>query len=330
MKNVEIFNGNWTLSDIKSNPKKIFVFGDNNLRYGKGGQAIIRDLSNTIGLRTKKAPNNQLSSFYSDSDLEENKKNIIEDILTIKDLQLKGNVIVFSNGGYGTGLSKLKELAPKTFEYLCDCLKSFFNYDNETGTKYYKVPSNNDIVSGIYVKLNDDDILQPESNSSFKEDFLFNDIYNTYDAIKLEKKISFTSKTSYKKDDILILSHIGKKDYLVCKVIHDSLPINKLEQWSNFEGFNSDFIKVDISDYSQTTFDFICSLSDKGLMTFKSDIFGPVNDVKETTNTIGEPMIVEYKEEEEEKEVDVNKRLDDMDKKLDFLMDFIKSQVSKN
>lgn len=328
MRNVEIFNGNWTLSDIKSHPKKIFVFGDNNLRYGKGGQAIIRDLPNTIGLRTKKAPNNQLSSFYSDSDLEENKKNIIEDILTIKDLQLKGNVIVFSNGGYGTGLSKLKEHAPKTFEYLCDCLKSFFNYDNETGNKYYKIPSNDDIVSGIYVNLSAKDILQPESNSSFKEDFLFGDIYNTYDAIKLKKKISFTSLFLYKKDDILIFSHSGKKDYLVCKVTHDSLPINNLEQWSNFEGFNSDFIKVDISDYLQTTFEFICSLSDKGFMTFNSDIFGTVNEVKETTNTIGDPMIVEYKEEE--KEVDVNKRLDDMDKKLDFLMDFIKSQISKN
>jgi hypothetical protein len=324
MRNVEIFNGNWTLDDIKSHTKKIFVFGDNNLRYGKGGQAIIRDLPNTIGLRTKKAPNNQLSSFYSDSDLEENKKNIIEDILTIKDLQLKGNVIVFSNGGYGTGLSKLKEHAPKTFEYLCGCLKSFFNYDNETGNKYYKVPSNNDIVSGIYVNLNDKDILQPESNSSFKEDFLFGDIYNTYDAIKLEKKISFTSKTTYKKDDILIFSHSGKKNYLVCKVTHDSLPIDNLEQWSNFEGFNSDFIKDDISDYLQTTFDFICSLDDKGNMTFKSYLFGNSEEVKETTNTIGEPIIVEYKE------VDVNKRLDDMDKKLDMLMDFLKSQIAKN
>ena len=192
MKNVEIFNGNWTLEDIKSNPKKIFVFGDNNLRYGKGGQAIIRDLPNTIGLRTKKATNNQLSSFYSDSDLEENKKNIIEDILTIKDLQLKGNVIVFSNGGYGTGLSKLKEHAPKTFEYLCDCLKSFFNYDNETGNKYYKIPSNDDIVSGIYVNLNAKDILQPESNSSFKEDFLFGDIYNTYDVVYLAKSLIYS------------------------------------------------------------------------------------------------------------------------------------------
>jgi hypothetical protein len=328
MKKVEIFNDNWTLIDIKNNPKKIFVFGDNNLRYGKGGQAIIRDLPNTIGLRTKKAPNNQLSSFYSDSDLEENKKNIIEDILTIKDLQLKGNIIVFSNGGYGTGLSKLKEHAPKTFEYLCDCLKSFFNYDNETGSKYYKIPSNNDIVSGIYVNLNAKDILQPESNSSFKEDFLFGDIYNTYDAIKLEKKISFTSLFLYKKDDILIFSHIGKKNYLVCKVTHDSLPMSNLEQWSNFEGFNSDFIKDDITDYLQTTFDFICSLDDKGGMTFKNDIFGNIDDIKETTNIIGEPMVVEYKEEE--KGLDVSERLDDMDKKLDFLMDFIKSQIAKN
>ena len=324
MKNVEIFNGNWTLDDIKNNPKSIFVFGDNNLRYGKGGQAIIRDLSNTIGLRTKKAPNNQPSSFYSDSDLEENKENIIEDILTIKELQLKGNVIVFSNGGYGTGLSKLKEHAPKTFEYLCDCLKSFFNYDNELGTKYYKIPSNNEIVSGIYVNLNSKYILQPESNSSFKEDFLFNDIYNTYDAIKLEKKISFTSKTSYKKDDILIFSYNGKKNYLVCKVTHDSLPIDNLEKWSNFEGFNSEFIKDDISDYLQTTFDFVCSLDVKGNMVFKNDLFGTPKEIKETNNIIGE-SIVEVKEE-----VDVNKRLDDMDKKLDLLMDFLKSQIAKN
>jgi tetrahydromethanopterin S-methyltransferase subunit G len=62
-------------------------------------------------------------------------------------------------------------------------------------------------------------------------------------------------------------------------------------------------------------------------MIFKSYLFGNSEEVKETTNTIGEPIIVEYKEQ---KEVDVNKRLDDMDKKLDMLMDFLKSQIAKN
>ena len=55
-------------------------------------------------------------------------------------------------------------------------------------------------------------------------------------------------------------------------------------------------------------------------MVFKSGVFGS-SEVKETTNIVGEQIV---------EEVDVNKRLDDMDKKLDFLMDFIKSQISKN
>lgn len=49
---------------LLNNPKHIFVFGDNLLRKGKGGAAILRDLPNTYGFITKKAPNNRDESFY--------------------------------------------------------------------------------------------------------------------------------------------------------------------------------------------------------------------------------------------------------------------------
>jgi len=127
---IEVFNGNWSIKDVKAQKNKIFIFGDNDLRIGKGGQAIIRDLKNTIGIRTKKEPNNYNGSFYSDNEYSDNIKKIDQDIQRIKDEIIKGYTIVFSNGGYGTGLSKLNVKAPKTFKYLCDVLMNNFNYDN--------------------------------------------------------------------------------------------------------------------------------------------------------------------------------------------------------
>lgn len=46
-------------------PNHIFVFGDNTIRKGTGGAAKLRYLPNTYGFITKKLPNNQPSSFYT-------------------------------------------------------------------------------------------------------------------------------------------------------------------------------------------------------------------------------------------------------------------------
>ena len=127
---IEIFEGNWNEKDVIDNPDKIFIFGDNNLRYGKGGQAIIRDLVNTYGIRTKRAPNNDESSFYTDDDYDDNILRIRQDIRAIKRLEDNGKTIVFSSGGYGTGLAKLNIKAPNTFRYLNELLMENFNYSN--------------------------------------------------------------------------------------------------------------------------------------------------------------------------------------------------------
>ena len=49
---------------LRNHPNEIFVFGDNLIRKGKGGAAILRDEPNTYGFITKKYPNNDDSSFY--------------------------------------------------------------------------------------------------------------------------------------------------------------------------------------------------------------------------------------------------------------------------
>lgn len=49
---------------LRSNPNVTFVFGDNLIRKGKGGAAVLRDEPNTYGFITKKYPNNQDESFY--------------------------------------------------------------------------------------------------------------------------------------------------------------------------------------------------------------------------------------------------------------------------
>ncbi len=56
---------------LQENPNHIFVFGDNLLRVGFGGAAKLRDMPNTYGFITKKAPSYWDNDYYkSDEYLE--------------------------------------------------------------------------------------------------------------------------------------------------------------------------------------------------------------------------------------------------------------------
>ena len=103
---------------VRENSNIIFVFGDNLVKKGKGGQAIIRDINNTIGVPTKKYPSNYKKSYFTDEELEQNKKVI--DIAFNKIVQKirDGYFIALPIGGLGTGLAKLEEKAPKTNKHL--------------------------------------------------------------------------------------------------------------------------------------------------------------------------------------------------------------------
>lgn len=302
MKRIEIFEGNWSINDVKNNPTKYFVYGDNVMNIGKGGQAIIRDLKNSIGIRTKKAPSNKPISFFRDDEFVSNCNIILEDILKIKSLHSLGHTIVFSQNGYGTGLASLEDKAPKTFDFLCECLKLFFQFDNKTGKSWKSIPSFDEINFAKYVKISKEEksLMIPTNNSFFREDFLKSGIINYFDLIKTEKKVAFTSKTKYNQGDILILN-VLEELYLVVRVsLSYKCDVLNNEQWSIFEGFNNDFIKnKNLSNFYQTHFQFICTLDEKGNMIFNDDLFvneAPV--VESIPKIVGTSSLVEVTVEE--------------------------------
>ena len=77
---IRYFKGFWTRDDAMKHPDWLFIFGDNNLKEGFGGQAIIRGLPNALGIPTKKDPGNDITSFYNDNELESNKIKISQSI----------------------------------------------------------------------------------------------------------------------------------------------------------------------------------------------------------------------------------------------------------
>jgi DNA polymerase elongation subunit (family B) len=114
---------------VQSNREKIFVFGDNDMKEGFGGQAAeMRGERNTIGIPTKKKPDTTPDSYYTDDEFEQNKKKINYAInLILREIR-EGRTIVFPTSGIGTGLAKLKEKAPKTFQFLQASLSAVEQY----------------------------------------------------------------------------------------------------------------------------------------------------------------------------------------------------------
>ena len=132
--NVEVISENYTPELLKANPNKLFLFGDNNQRKGKGGQAIIRDEPNAIGISTKLIPSNTADAFMSDDQLADNKAVIDSDIKKAKEkAEKESKTIVLPKGGFGTGLAALATKAPQTFAYLNKRLQEEFGFNNTTG-----------------------------------------------------------------------------------------------------------------------------------------------------------------------------------------------------
>ena len=297
---IEIFKGDWTIDDVKKNPNKLFIFGDNNARLGKGGQAIIRDLPNVMGIRTKKGPSRKSAAYYKDSEFKQNSENILEDILEIKKEAMDGMTIVLSEGGYGTGLASLKNKAPKTFEYLCQQLRDHFNFNNETGKVWHKVPGHQEITTGTYFdfdgKAGEKFILKPTNNSFFKPEYLENNLNTNFDLIKNDKKVAFSSKLKFENGQILIFTFNGIKDYLVCRVIdsYDIELVMKDYQWHSFEGYDKSFSIAGpetLTNYKyQTHFQFVCTLDPSGKMVFRDDAF---TDKKKVSSSEHKPTIKE-------------------------------------
>lgn len=102
------------------NPNTLFVFGDNLICKGKGGQAIIRSEPNTLGIATKALPYTHKRSFFDDNN-PSHYKYLLEDIARLQyhlHIHSEYNQIVLPYAGLGTGLSEMPQRAPKLFKLL--------------------------------------------------------------------------------------------------------------------------------------------------------------------------------------------------------------------
>ena len=79
---------------------------------------------NTVGISTKKRPSNDDNAFYTDTEFENNRIKILEDIAEIKGISSRYKSIYIPEG-IGTGLSQLDTRAPKTYEFLQEQLSKF-------------------------------------------------------------------------------------------------------------------------------------------------------------------------------------------------------------
>jgi hypothetical protein len=63
---VVLFSGWYSVALCRRRPDLTFVFGDNLLGFGKGGQAIIRGEPNAFGVPTKRKPAMSPGSFFEE------------------------------------------------------------------------------------------------------------------------------------------------------------------------------------------------------------------------------------------------------------------------
>ena len=121
----------FSVEDCNNNPDKIYVFEDNLIHKGKGGQAIIRDCPNTFGIPIKRLPSIDSDSFFNDEfDEYEAVKSAIEKLAVMK-YSRKEVTFVFPTDGLGTGLAQMKTKSPKLFKYMNEQLNKHFGVGYE-------------------------------------------------------------------------------------------------------------------------------------------------------------------------------------------------------
>ncbi len=126
---VEIQETWFSLEECAENPKKLYVFGDNMIRRGNGGQASIRAAENSIGLATKRLPTMYDDAFFADrSDEFQVVEKDIEKILR-EMKKIKYDTLVLPADGLGTGLSQMPEKSPRLFEHMVLILEGKLNIE---------------------------------------------------------------------------------------------------------------------------------------------------------------------------------------------------------
>lgn len=110
-----------TRAMLRAEPDTLWLFGDNLMRVGLGGQAReMRGEPNAVGVPTKREPSNQQGAFFENSlDHEiEFIKASKPDVDRLRAHLAAGGQVVFPEDGIGTGLADLERRAPRIWARL--------------------------------------------------------------------------------------------------------------------------------------------------------------------------------------------------------------------
>ena len=119
----------FSVEQCRHNPNRLYVFGDNLIRIGKGGQACIRDEINSYGIATKRTPSMDNQAFFGDRADEAH--TLLNDIHGLLQRFYDGEyeTIVLPKDGLGTGLAKMQEKSPELFVWLHETLSLLLDVD---------------------------------------------------------------------------------------------------------------------------------------------------------------------------------------------------------
>ena len=186
---------------VQNSIDDIFIFGDNLIKKGKAGQAIIRDCENVIGIPTKRLPSMNDNAFFSDQDDEMSAVALALDEITF--MHSEGYNIVLPEDGVGTGYALLAEKSPKILEVIQNYMNELRAFATDTSNdlqvevvhvKNYGKKSNflDDEKTAMYVfcgrpsKLENPFIMEDESQrgtviQSFSDNMPLSEINGLYD-----------------------------------------------------------------------------------------------------------------------------------------------------
>lgn len=116
--NLLLVTGFYKVETMRAYPHVTFVFGDNCQRQGKGGQAIVRDEPNVLGVATKKSG----GEFFIDGDIADMGQ-LCEDLIAVESLLLAGRKVgipITDEGriSLGCGLAALPYHFPSAYAFL--------------------------------------------------------------------------------------------------------------------------------------------------------------------------------------------------------------------
>jgi hypothetical protein len=113
-----IYLNHITRSRLKQELNARFVFGDNVIRQGFGGQAKeMRGEPNAIGVATKHKPTMDPDAFFRDC--QGDAELLKTDLKKVEEALRAGLQVYAPEAGLGTGLSQLPSRAPGLYKILC-------------------------------------------------------------------------------------------------------------------------------------------------------------------------------------------------------------------